>query len=991
MFHLRILGGAAVLGSDGALTGAAGRRRALALLALVASAGEEGISRDRVLALLWPELDSDRARNNLKQLVFSLRRALAPDVIAATSGALRLDPNAITVDLWAYEKAIAEGALENAVARYGGAFLDGFSVPGLVEFERWVEGERARLTRVHAETLDTLAERARRAGQFEIAAAWRRHLAALDPLSARYAVGLVRALAEAGDVPGALRHAHMFERLVQSELDADVGPEMRLLVAQLRLRSENANSRAVTSDEIAILTEEARAANAVASAPPAESRPAPPRWTLRRVWDAARASASPRRFAILSLAVANVVVLGVAGLTRAFGPRTAMGEVAPDVPATVAVFEFDGHASTLTNELAAATTELLATSLDGGTGLTAITAPADGQPAVRAVAADSAVVDPASAARMADRLDAQLFVLGRIVEVGGRFRITATLHDRGRVEPPLARASAEGSAKEMFEVVDRVAAQLLAGRFPGTRGQLARVAATTSASLPAAKAYYAGEQQMGTGHFSAAMDMFRDAVRLDSAYAIAYYRLSHAAELVGDDASAQQAIDAAMRFSDRLDDHYRRLIEAAAARQAGDIAAAERAYLRLTLDYPRDGDAWFGLAEAQFHLNPLRGRPLTEARDAFARVVELDGRHVEALVHLARVDGLRGDSAAVDGWLRRAREFAAEDFVGRLALHVRGLGGSDLVGTVDRQRLQRASTLHRGPSAREVLVGKGVDDADRYASQFLAPDVPADLAAYGHRLAAYAASGRGRFRDALRHLDEAQETDVDSDVEARSLIVAIPGSPVDSATIARARMAIERWKPSYLHDPDRALDAIAHSRAHMLLRQHRLALLALRAGDTVAAAKAATQLMRIVDSDSSDTPLATSLTTSIRARLIAAAGDSARALALLGQVHWARLGRAAAAEPLDRLLHADLLAAVGRYAEAIRWYATLGTSTPQELPLVGYAALGMARAAERSGDHPGARGYYQRVASLWQNADPELATIAAAAERRATLGVQAKR
>ena len=87
--------------------------------------------RDRALALLWPELDSERARNNLKQLVFSLRRALSPDVFAATGPSLRLDPNVITVDVWAYEKAIAEGALESAVARYGGPFLDGWS------YEEW--------------------------------------------------------------------------------------------------------------------------------------------------------------------------------------------------------------------------------------------------------------------------------------------------------------------------------------------------------------------------------------------------------------------------------------------------------------------------------------------------------------------------------------------------------------------------------------------------------------------------------------------------------------------------------------------------------------------------------------------------------------------------------------------------------------------------------------------------------------------------------------
>jgi DNA-binding SARP family transcriptional activator/tetratricopeptide (TPR) repeat protein len=970
------------LASDGALTGAAGRRRALALLALVATAKDDGLARDRALALLWPELDSDRARNNLKQLVFSLRRALSPEVFAATGSSLRLDPNVITVDVWAYEKAIAEGALENAVARYGGPFLDGFSVPGLPEFERWVETERERLARVHAETLDTLAERARRAGQFEIAAAWRRHLAALDPLSARYAVSFVRSLADAGDVPGALRHAHLFERLVRSELDADVGPEMRLIVAQLRLRNESAPARAVTSDEIAILTTESRAAAAANVATATEvivPRVHVPRW--RSALRSVTPRINPRRFAIVCLAVANVVAWGFFGRSKFLSPAAAMGEVPPDVPATIAVFAFDGRGSQLTGELARATAELLTASLDGGIGLTAITAPADAQPEIKTLSADSSVIDAASAARTAGRLGARLFVLGRIVEVGGKLRVAAMMYDRARPEP-VARATADGSANEMFEVVDRVASQLLAGRFPGTRGALARVAALTSSSLPAAKAYFAAEQHMGAGRFSAAMDQLRGAVRLDSSYAFAYYRLSHAAELLGDDAGTRDAMATAVRFSNKLDDQQRKLVAAGAARIQGDVLLAERVYGRLTMDYPQDAEAWFGLGEAQFHLNPFRGQSPAAARDAFLKVVELDNRHVEALVHLARIEALQGDSSAVDKWLRQAREHASEEVIGRLALHVRSLGGASPTGGVDRQRLQRASTLHRGPSTRDILAAVDPRDTERYAAQFLTADVPSDLAAYGHRLAAYAACGVGQFKSALRHLDAAQEADVDSDVEARSLIVVIPGSPVDSSTIAQARMMVDRWQPSDLHDPDQSLDAIGHSRAHALLRLHRLGLIALRLGDTVSASRAADRLLKITEPDSETIPTATALSLSLKARIAAFAGDSARALSLMERVQWARTGRVAASEPLDRLLHADLLAANGRYQDAIAWYQTLGVGAPQELPFIGFAMLGIARASERMGDKTTAAKYYQRVAVLWASADAPLQATVAAAGRR---------
>jgi DNA-binding SARP family transcriptional activator/tetratricopeptide (TPR) repeat protein len=970
------------------LTGAAGRRRALALLALVASARDDGLPRDRALALLWPELDSDRARNNLKQLVFSLRRALSPEVFAATGATLRLDPNVITVDVWAYEKAIADGALENAVARYGGPFLDGFSVPGLVEFERWVESERERLARVHAETLDTLAERARRAGQMEIAAAWRRHLAALDPLSAKHAVSFVRALADAGDVPGALRHAHLFERLVRSELDADVGPDMRLLVTQLRMRVDPSAGRLVHSDEIAVppADERAGAAGEGQSATPVASPtgPAPPTTGTSRSLAAWLQPLRPRRVAIAALAVANLVVFAVGFLSRAafFSPQYALGEIAPDLPATVVVFPFDGASGALTGELGRATAELLATSLDGGTGLTAIAAPGDVEPQVRTAGGDSMTVDRGIAGRIAERFGARLYVVGRIVEVGGRLRLTAALHDRlVRSDTPIARASADGTASEMFEAVDRMASQLLAGRFPGTRGALARTAAMTSNSLPAAKSYFAAEVHLGAGRFSAAIDELRDAIRIDTGFALAYYRMSHAAELLGRDAETRMAAEAAVRVADRLDDHYRRVLAAAVARRSGNIEAAEDAYARLTFDYPNDADAWFGLGEALFHLNPLRGRSAIGARGAFIKVVELDPRHVEALTHLARIDALMGDSSGANGWLQLAREHATnDDLLARLALHVRTLGGAPSVGSVDRHRLQRVSTLQRGPGPRALLTTSGVESVERYAAQFLKPEVAGDLAAYGHRLSAYADAARGRFLSALRHLDQAQESDVDSDMEVRSLIVVAGADAVDSTIVARTRTAIERWKPAYLHGPDPSPDAIERARVHSLLRQHRLALIALRAGDAAAATSIAARLEG--DADADDSTTARVLATSIRARVAAAAGDSVLALRLLAGAHWGDARRAPAAEPLDRLLRADLLAATGRHGEAVRWYATLGEGAPDELPVLGFAALGLARAHERLNDVPAALRHYRRVAELWKDADPALRSLADSAAAR---------
>ena len=63
----------------------------MALLAVVASAGRKGVSRDRVLALLWPGADPEQARHTLSQNLYSLRRETGQDWIVATPE-LRLDP-----------------------------------------------------------------------------------------------------------------------------------------------------------------------------------------------------------------------------------------------------------------------------------------------------------------------------------------------------------------------------------------------------------------------------------------------------------------------------------------------------------------------------------------------------------------------------------------------------------------------------------------------------------------------------------------------------------------------------------------------------------------------------------------------------------------------------------------------------------------------------------------------------------------------------------
>src|SRR5213083_809376 len=234
--RLRTLGGLAVDGDPRPALGAATQRRPLALLALLASARERGVSRDKLLGYLWPESSEEKARHLLNQALYALRRNLAADDLFLGSSELRLNPGALGADMREFEEALDRGDPERAAAIYAGPFLDGFFLSDAPEFEHWVEAERTRLASRAERALETLAAGAKARGDHRAAAEWWRRLTALDPLSSRFALGLMEALVAAGDRSGALRHARVHEELLAQEMG--MSPDARVAALVQKLRAE---------------------------------------------------------------------------------------------------------------------------------------------------------------------------------------------------------------------------------------------------------------------------------------------------------------------------------------------------------------------------------------------------------------------------------------------------------------------------------------------------------------------------------------------------------------------------------------------------------------------------------------------------------------------------------------------------------------------------------------------------------------------------------
>ncbi|HZM27086.1 MAG TPA: BTAD domain-containing putative transcriptional regulator [Gemmatimonadales bacterium] len=218
MFWLRSLGGLEVECEARSLGGAAARPRPLALLALIASGRGRGMGRERLLAYLWPERDTEHARNCLKQTLFALRQDVHDELFVGRAGLLRLNPAIITTDVLQFEAAWARGAHHAAVALYRGPFLEGFHLSHVQEFDQWVESERLRLALYYRGCLEALGTAAYEAGDCSAAVEWWRKLTTLAPLNSRFALGLMRSLVGLGNPAEALIHARVYERLVHTEL-----------------------------------------------------------------------------------------------------------------------------------------------------------------------------------------------------------------------------------------------------------------------------------------------------------------------------------------------------------------------------------------------------------------------------------------------------------------------------------------------------------------------------------------------------------------------------------------------------------------------------------------------------------------------------------------------------------------------------------------------------------------------------------------------------
>jgi DNA-binding SARP family transcriptional activator/tetratricopeptide (TPR) repeat protein len=237
MFALRVLGGVSLEGENGPLRGKSVQPRRIALLALLAADPHHTLSRDKLIALLWPESDAEQGRHRLSESLYVLRKALGEEALISEGDGVRLDPAHLSCDAILFSTAVADGELERAVSIYSGPFLDGFFLKDSHEFDLWAESVRSSLAEAFGRALETLATAANRDGDPLKALEWWSRLSAHDPYNSRFALGRMEAMARAGDPGNAIHFSREHARFLAEELGVEPTQEL-LAFAESLTRGE---------------------------------------------------------------------------------------------------------------------------------------------------------------------------------------------------------------------------------------------------------------------------------------------------------------------------------------------------------------------------------------------------------------------------------------------------------------------------------------------------------------------------------------------------------------------------------------------------------------------------------------------------------------------------------------------------------------------------------------------------------------------------------
>lgn len=267
---------------------------------------------------------------------------------------------------------------------------------------------------------------------------------------------------------------------------------------------------------------------------------------------------------------------------------------------------------------------------------------------------DPALLSADSARDIATTLRARYFVDGEFHSRTDSATLFLRLHDVAG-DSVYARAVASGPLREgayssitLAALTELLPSLIDPGRPPPD------VSAVADRNPQAITAFLQGERAFRSARYPEAQSYYSSAVERDSLFAFAALKGALAAGYTHDTLASEAFLGAVAPQAAALPLRYASFYEGIRAREDGMASRAIAAFETSLEASPRWPEALNALGETHYHLNPT-GEAEARAGEFFQAAAEADSGFVPPLLHLAQIAIRSGDLAAADSIVRRYR------------------------------------------------------------------------------------------------------------------------------------------------------------------------------------------------------------------------------------------------------------------------------------------------------------------------------------------------
>jgi serine/threonine protein kinase/tetratricopeptide (TPR) repeat protein len=267
------------------------------------------------------------------------------------------------------------------------------------------------------------------------------------------------------------------------------------------------------------------------------------------------------------------------------------------------------------------------------------------QDVARKLGIASGDLDSSNATQVAREASLSRMVVGQVAAAGDRLMASAEIVDVGSGRSLTSQRIQTSASEDLFVLAQSLGA--------GLREELLRLAEESAGppvagpsseptdSLDAYRLYVEGETALQESDFESALELLREAVRLDPDFSLAQFRLSMAARWMSDGQVAHQAARRAAASLERAPVHLRDVVQANAFYQDGAYSQAIPLLERTLAREPEQKESLYLLS--QIYVHSLRDGDPARAIELMERLLALDPRFHQVFDRLALSYAFQGD------------------------------------------------------------------------------------------------------------------------------------------------------------------------------------------------------------------------------------------------------------------------------------------------------------------------------------------------------------